>query len=202
MRTMLSSCTASTPPARPARRCFHGAGYARIAASRTIIASRPLHPERIVTANPFACEYSVAPTTATAGSKARATHVATCATASVHGPTTHTCAGGVSCAANRARTIPAKTSAKRAIAARVHDSVAIGRRAFRQLRRDLPPRRGISGRRRKSWLSSHNLLREHVPFHGQRHPQVFPAFASLHRRRVLLNPASRGCPARARSLRV
>ena len=68
---MLSPCTATTPTARPISRRFHGAGNARIAATRTIVASTPLQPDSIDTAKPFAVLCSTLPVATTTGIEER-----------------------------------------------------------------------------------------------------------------------------------
>jgi hypothetical protein len=68
-------------------RCFHGAGNARIAATRTIVASTPLHPDSIDTANPFTVLFRTLPVAITFGSKNVTSRALTAASVLVHGTT-------------------------------------------------------------------------------------------------------------------
>ena len=49
MRTMFRLWIAKKPSANPMKRCLHGAGKAKIAANRMMMASTPLQPRSIAT---------------------------------------------------------------------------------------------------------------------------------------------------------
>src|SRR5215471_16905339 len=95
-RTMLSPCTATIPAARPMSLRFHDAGKASIAAIRTIVASTPLQPASIDTANPLAVFCRTFPCETTCGSNTLTMPAEMAARVSVHGTTNHFCAHGVS----------------------------------------------------------------------------------------------------------
>src|SRR5450631_3993682 len=95
-RTMLRPCTATMPATKPISWCFHDAGKARIAATRTIVASTPLQPASIETAKPLLTLCSTLPCASTSESNILTIPADMAARRFVHGTTNHSCAHGVS----------------------------------------------------------------------------------------------------------
>src|SRR6185437_7889176 len=87
-----------------------GAGNASIAAARTSVASTPLQPDSIETANGLADEPITFPRVVIVASNARISAADVEATASVHGVTTCACANGVNSQANDSASRTMKTS--------------------------------------------------------------------------------------------
>src|SRR5690348_833471 len=97
------------PTTMPRKRCGHGAANASIAATSTSVASTPLHPASIDTANGVAEELITLPLVAIVASNTRISAADADATASVHGVTSHACAGGVNSMANETTSSTTKT---------------------------------------------------------------------------------------------
>src|SRR5450432_418623 len=95
-RTMLRPCTATMPAANPISLCFHDAGKASIAATRTSVASTPLQPASIDTAKPLPALCNTLPCASTCESKILTMPAEMAARLFVHGTTNHACAQGVS----------------------------------------------------------------------------------------------------------
>src|SRR5256886_7767849 len=112
---MLSPCTAAIPMPRPASLCRHGAGNASIAATSTIVASTPLHPASIDTANPFAVERNTLPADTTLLSNSVTVQADTRASAVVQGTANQSCAQGVSSRPNRIASSTTNDAKKRNI---------------------------------------------------------------------------------------
>src|SRR5215471_15219210 len=99
-RTMLRACTATIPAASPTSFLCQDAGKASIAATRTMVASTPLQPASMETANPFAL-CNTLPCASTCGSNHLTRPALIAASVSVHGTTNQVCAHGVSSRPNR-----------------------------------------------------------------------------------------------------
>src|SRR5215467_1937876 len=110
---MLRPWTATIPTARPISRLFHGAGKARIAATRTIVASTPLQPDSIDTAKPFALLCSTLPVATTPGSNSVTSPALAAAIVLVHGTTKCSWTQGVSSAPKSTACSTRKVTKKR-----------------------------------------------------------------------------------------
>src|SRR5512135_1249832 len=130
-RTTLSPCTATVPIAMPVRRWRQVAGKATIAATSTRVASTPLQPASIDTANaPFAALMTL-PLVRTPGSNVWISAVATRATASVQGATTAACAHGVNSSPKSTASSRTKVTKNRGMESRAGE-----RRALREIALD------------------------------------------------------------------
>src|SRR5947208_8407467 len=114
---MFKPCTATTPAVTPTSLCFQGDGNASIAATRTIVASTPLQPASIDTANPLVVERKILPAAVTPGSNPVTNMAETCASAPVHGSTNQRCTHGVSSSPNSSASKATNQMKKRIIAA-------------------------------------------------------------------------------------
>src|SRR6185312_9829745 len=116
-RTTFRTWTATTPTTMPRSRCAHGAGNARIAATSTSVASTPLQPASIDTANGLVDDAITLPCVVIVASNVRISPADADATASVHGVTKCACANGVSSNANASASRTTNTTRKRRMAA-------------------------------------------------------------------------------------
>src|SRR6476620_501398 len=142
-----STCTVATPTPMPARRWGHGAGKASIAATSTSVASTPLQPASMATANGLAFEPMTLPDVVIDASNVRISAHDTRATVYVHGVTTKACAHGVSSSPNASASSSTKTVRNRGMA-----GILSGNRAHSITLRLFALRRGPSrSRSRERW---------------------------------------------------
>src|SRR5215471_10611824 len=141
-RTMLRACTATIPAASPTSFLCQDAGKASIAATRTMVASTPLQPASMVTANPFAL-CNTLPCASTCGSNHLTRPALSAASVSVHGTTNQVCAHGVSSRPNRTACRTSKPRKKRTTGQRIRAPTSARlrpgeRRVLRKIALDSP----------------------------------------------------------------